>query len=75
MEKTLTTATRYLTERQVSELTGISVSTLQSNRWLHRGFPFIKFGKSVRYAEPDIHACMEAARIVPTDSSPIEGAA
>ena len=40
---------KYLTEIEVSEITGISKSCLQQHRWLRKGLPYIKIGRSVRY--------------------------
>lgn len=55
---------RWLTEKAVSELTGISVSTLQKNRFHRRGIPYCKIGKSsVRYSIQDVQDFMQACRI------------
>jgi hypothetical protein len=56
---------RYLTEQEVSALTGRAVQTLRNDRHRRRGFPYRKFGKSVRYLLPEILAIMEAHRIDP----------
>jgi len=55
----------WLTEREVSGITGLSVSTLQKQRLYSRGIPYSKIGKSVRYAYDDVMAFMWAARIDP----------
>ncbi|MFV0420810.1 helix-turn-helix domain-containing protein [Oleidesulfovibrio sp.] len=64
----------WLTEREVAEITGLSISTLQKQRLFCRGIPYSKVGKSVRYAYDDVMAFMWAARIDPagnqTSSAP-----
>lgn len=55
----------YLTELQVAEMTGVSVSTLQNHRHYCKGLPYIKFGKSVRYDKADVIAYMESRKINP----------
>jgi predicted DNA-binding transcriptional regulator AlpA len=55
---------RYLNEHEVSQLTGIAVSTLRNDRHLRRGFPYLKIGKrSVRYITSDVVREMEKIRI------------
>lgn len=49
----------YLTERQVSELTGRALQTLRNDRFRGRGFPYVKMGKSVRYKLIDVLSAME----------------
>lgn len=39
----------YLTEKQVSQLFGLSVSWLQNQRWMKRGIPYLKVGRKVLY--------------------------
>jgi predicted DNA-binding transcriptional regulator AlpA len=45
---------RLLTEKQVSDLTSISLAALRSWRGKRKGFPFCKIGKSVRYPLKDL---------------------
>ena len=45
---------RFLSEREVSDLTGLSVKTLQRWRLLNMGPPYRKFGGAVRYGEADV---------------------
>jgi len=54
---------RYLNEFEVSDLTGIAVSTLRNDRHLRRGFPYLKIGKSIRYLTTDVIGRMEKRRI------------
>ncbi len=61
------TISKYLTERQVWEVTGIAVQTLRNWRQQRRGFPYIKAGRSVRYSVSDIEAFMESRRVKTED--------
>jgi predicted DNA-binding transcriptional regulator AlpA len=56
---------RYLTDVEVAALTGRGVQTLRNDRHKGRGFPYRKFGKSVRYSLAEILAIMESHRIEP----------
>jgi predicted DNA-binding transcriptional regulator AlpA len=58
-------ANRYLTEKEVSELTGLALSTLRNHRFLCKGLPYIKIGKSIRYSLQDVIQYMESHRIEP----------
>lgn len=42
-------APKYITESEVSFLTGISAGTLRNWRWQRKGIPFLKIGRLVRY--------------------------
>jgi nucleoid-associated protein YejK len=56
---------RYLTEKQVHEITQISLSSLRNQRFERRGIPFIKVNhsRSVRYLFSDVISYMERGRI------------
>lgn len=56
---------RYLNEKDVSELTGLSVGTLRKHRQEMRGIRYAKVGKSVRYAYTDVLAYMESKMVSP----------
>lgn len=56
---------RYLTAKETSEITGISVGTLANHRTARKGIPFVKVGKSVRYKMTDILSIMDGHRINP----------
>lgn len=57
---------KYLTEAQVSEMTGLALSTLRNWRVLGKGPAYVKpGGTSVRYRKSDIEKFMEARRVVP----------
>ena len=40
----------WLNERQVAEITGLSVHTLRSHRQHRTGIPYAKIGRAVRYS-------------------------
>lgn len=58
---------RWLTEREAAQIMGLSVSTLQKQRFYSRGIPYYKIGRSVRYAFEDIVNFMHSSRIKPYD--------
>lgn len=60
--------TRYLNEKEVSQLTGLALSTIRNDRCRvgRRRIPYVKVGKAVRYLESDVIAFMEAHRIEAT---------
>ena len=62
-EVIMETQIKYLNEKQVSEMTGRALSTLRNERFLGKGMPYIKIGKSIRYKLGDIITFMEAGRI------------
>lgn len=64
---------QYLNETEVSKMTGIALSTLRSQRFMRRGFPYIKVGqgRSVRYLLQDVIDYMEAGRIQIEEERPI----
>lgn len=56
-------AKKFITEKSVSALTGLSLSTLRKDRFYGKRLPFYKIGKSVRYALDDVYAFMEQHKI------------
>jgi len=58
---------RYLTERQVSEITGRALSTLRNDRMHGRGLPYVKMGRSVRYDLDDVRRFMESRKVRTTE--------
>lgn len=54
---------RYLTEKEVSEMTRIAPQTLRNNRFHGRGIPYCKIGRSIRYALSDVIHFMERGKI------------
>ncbi|GAB6887438.1 hypothetical protein JCM13304A_09360 [Desulfothermus okinawensis JCM 13304] len=57
----------YLTEKQVSQLFGLSVSWLQNQRWMKRGIPYLKVGRKVLYKKSDVEAWLEKHRVKVTE--------
>ena len=56
----------YLTEREVSTLTGRALSTLRNDRQTGTGFPFVKWGKRfIRYRKKDVMEFMETRKVIP----------
>lgn len=54
---------RWLTDKEVSELTGRGLQTLRNDRCLGQGIPYSKNGRLVRYSLDDVKAFMEAGRV------------
>lgn len=54
----------WLSEKEVAQLTGISVSTLQKNRFYRRGIPYSKVGRLVRYALKDVEAYLSTHQVL-----------
>lgn len=54
---------RYLSEKAVSEITGIPVKSLQQNRFHRKGLPYVKFGRLVRYDMQDVVAYLESCKV------------
>jgi predicted DNA-binding transcriptional regulator AlpA len=46
----------FLTERAVSDLTGLSVATIRRWRLFRKGPPYKKFGAAVRYSHAELMA-------------------
>jgi len=65
MSDNLELPTKYLNEKQVSELTGLGLSTLKNHRFEKRGIPFVKAGRSVRYNSKDVLEFMESNKVIP----------
>lgn len=58
---------KYLTEKQVAEITSRALSTIRNDRSLNRGIPYIKIGKSVRYNLKDVLNYMESRKVITQD--------
>jgi hypothetical protein len=58
---------KWLTEKEVAEMTGRSVQSLRNDRSMKRGIPYFKLGKSVRYAINDVVSWMNSRRISTSD--------
>ncbi|MCG6533980.1 MAG: DNA-binding protein [Syntrophales bacterium LBB04] len=49
---------RYITEREVSSITGLALPTLRNHRFIRCGIPYSKLGRAVRYKLEDVlHFC------------------
>ena len=59
---------KWIGEKEVSEMTGRALPTLRNDRFLGRGLPYTKMGKSVRYSIEDVVAYMEARRVSTSDA-------
>ena len=59
----------YLTEREVYELTGRALSTLRNDRHAGNGFPYVKWGRFVRYRKQDVIEFMEARKVIPENGA------
>jgi predicted site-specific integrase-resolvase len=57
--------TQYLTDRDVSRMTGIAVQTLRNWRHERKGFPYSKVGRTVRYDPDDVEDYMKKRRVDP----------
>lgn len=62
------TERKWIDERAVSEMTGRALPTLRNDRFLGRGIPYTKMGKSVRYSIEDVVSYMEARRVSTSDA-------
>lgn len=62
---------QYLTEREVSRITGRAVSTLRNDRCRGVGIPYIKLIRQVRYEMTDVINYMDARKIQTADSAGI----
>jgi predicted DNA-binding transcriptional regulator AlpA len=54
---------KYIKEKEVSEIISRALSTLRNERFLGKGIPYIKIGKSVRYRLDDVIEYMEERRV------------
>ncbi len=59
---------QYLTEKQVAEMTGRALQTLRNERFLGRGMPYVKVGRSIRYSLEDVVEFMESRKVGTQDS-------
>ena len=62
----VTRSLKYLTEKQVTEITNIATQTLRNNRSKGQGLPYVKISRSVRYSLEDVIEYMEGHRVVPS---------
>lgn len=50
-------------EHQLQKITGFSLSRIRNDRYLGKGFPFVKIGASVRYTAGDYRKCVRQLRV------------
>ncbi len=56
---------QWISEKQVSKMTGRAPQTLRNDRHKCQGIPYSKIGRSVRYLLDDVVGYMDSKRIVP----------
>lgn len=56
-------STKYINEREVSEITGLALPTLRNYRHRRKGIPYVKVGRAVRYSRDDVVRFMESKKI------------
>ena len=54
---------RFLTEKEVKQMTNRALSTLRNDRHLNRGIKYCKIGRSVRYELSDVLEFMRSRKI------------
>ena len=54
---------KFISEKNVTEITGIALSTLRNHRSLGKGIPYAKVFRSVKYSLADVLQYMEAHKI------------
>ncbi len=54
---------RYVSEKEVSQITGLALPTLRNWRFKRRGMPYSKVGRSVRYAMEDVLHYMQSRKV------------
>jgi len=64
MLETTISITTLLTTDEVAAFLKISPKTLERDRWLGQGIPFVRVGRIVRYRADDIEAFISANRRV-----------
>ena len=55
---------KWITEKEVAEMTGRAVQTLRNDRCKCKGISYCKIGASVRYKVEDVVSFMERHRII-----------
>jgi predicted DNA-binding transcriptional regulator AlpA len=54
---------QYISEKEVSRITGLALPTLRNWRFKRMGMPYSKVGRSVRYAMEDVLHYMESRKV------------
>ena len=58
---------KYLTEKDVSQITGFALQTLRNHRHVSQGIPYLKINRSIRYRENDVINYMERVVVNPEE--------
>jgi hypothetical protein len=61
---------KFITEKELSAITGRALQTLRNDRFKGKGFPYIKIGKSVRYDQEVAIAIMEENKVETSSFQP-----
>ena len=54
---------KYLSDKEVSELLGLSIPKLRQDRQKNRGLPYVKIVRNVRYKKSDIDEYLSKHRV------------
>lgn len=54
---------RYLNDKDVAKITGLSTATLRRDRFLKQGIPYAKIGRACRYKLEDVVVFMDAHKV------------
>lgn len=54
---------QYLNEKQVTEITGIALSTLRNHRFQRKGIPYSRYGRKIIYKQEDVIAYLDGHKI------------
>jgi predicted DNA-binding transcriptional regulator AlpA len=57
-------SSQWLTEKEVATITRLSLSTLRSHRFIGKGIPYAKIGRSVRYSATEVQRYMTEHQVV-----------
>lgn len=55
-------------QETVAAIRDCSLATLERDRWIGSGVPFVKIGRSVRYRKSDIHTWLESHHSIQSTS-------
>jgi predicted DNA-binding transcriptional regulator AlpA len=61
---------RYISEKEVSAITGLSLQTLRNYRSVGKGPTYCKIGRAVRYPLSDLLSYMDARKVMPRLEAP-----
>jgi hypothetical protein len=56
-------APKYISEAEVSQITGRALPTLRKDRHYQRGIPYYRVGRQIRYRVEDIEKFMAGCRV------------